>query len=86
MTMRLLLDGELRIAGGIVCTGFDEFRWLRPVRPGDSLHLESEVVEVRPSKAKPAQGIVKVRITTFNQQNEAVLALLANPVVPRGQR
>ena len=83
MTMRLLLDGELRIASGIVGTGFDEFRWLRPVRPGDSLHLECEVVEVKPSKTKPAQGIVKVKITTFNQQNEPVLVLLANLVVPR---
>jgi len=83
MTMRLLLDGELRIAGGIISTGFDEFRWVRPVRPGDSLRIESEVVEVRPSKSKPEQGLAKIRITTFNQKDEAVLILLANLVVSR---
>lgn len=83
MTMRLLVDSELRIAGGIIGMGFDEFRWLRPVRPGDALHLESEIVAVEPSKTKPAQGLAKVRITTFNQRNEPVLVLLAKLVVPR---
>ena len=47
LTMRLLVDGELKPAGGIVGTGFDEFRWPRPVRPGDELHVESEILEVR---------------------------------------
>jgi hypothetical protein len=83
MIMRLLVDSELRIAGGIIGMGFDECRWLRPVRPGDSLHVESEVVAVEPSKTKPAQGLAKVRITTFNQNNEPVLVLLAKLVVPR---
>jgi acyl dehydratase len=44
VTMRLLVDGELKPAGGIVGTGFDEFRWPRPVRPGDELHIESEIL------------------------------------------
>jgi acyl dehydratase len=56
MTMRLLVESELKPAGGIVGAGFDEFRWPRPVRPGDELHLESEVLEVRPSKSRPEQG------------------------------
>jgi len=52
MTMRLLVESELKPAGGIVGAGFDEFRWPRPVRPGDELYLESEILEVRPSKSR----------------------------------
>src|SRR6516165_1550507 len=72
MTMRLLVEGELRPAGGIVGAGFDEFRWPHPVRPGDELRLESEILEVRPSKSRPQQGLIKVRTTTFNQDGKAV--------------
>jgi acyl dehydratase len=82
-TMRLLVEGELKPAGGIVGAGFDEFRWPRPVRPDDELHLESEVLEVRPSKSRPDQGLIKVRTTTFNQNGEPVLILVGNLVVPR---
>jgi acyl dehydratase len=83
LTMRLLVEGELKPADGIVGAGFDEFRWPRPVRPGDELRLESEVLEVRPSKSRPDQGLIKVRTTTFNQNDEAVQVLVANLVVPR---
>ena len=83
LTMRLLVDGELRPAGGIVGAGFDEFRWPRPVRPGDELHVESEVLEVRPSKTRPEQGMIKVRTTTLNQNDEAVQISVGNLVVRR---
>jgi acyl dehydratase len=83
VTMRLLVESELKPAGGIVGAGFDEFRWPRPVRPGDELRIESEVLEVRPSKSRPEQGLIKVRTTTLNQDGEAVQVLVANPVVPR---
>jgi acyl dehydratase len=82
-TMRLLVDGELRPAGGIVGAGFDEFRWPRPVRPGDALRVESEILEVRPSKSRPEQGMVKVRTTTLNQRDEVVQVSVGNLVVPR---
>jgi len=81
--MRLLVEGELKPAGGIVGAGFDEFRWPRPVRPGDELRVESEVLEVRPSKSRPDQGLIKVRTTTLNQNGEAVQVVIANLVVPR---
>jgi len=81
--MRLLVDGELKPAGGIVGAGFDEFRWPRPVRPGDELRVESQVLEVRPSKSRPEQGLIKVRTTTLNQADEPVQILVANLVVPR---
>lgn len=81
--MRLLVDSELKPAGGIVGAGFDEFRWPRPVRPGDELRCESEILEVRPSKSKPGQGLVKVRMTACNQHDEPVLVMVGNLVVPR---
>src|SRR6267154_6296811 len=83
MTMRLLVESELKPAGGIVGAGFDEFRWPRPVRPGDELHLESEILEVRPSKSRPEQGLIKVRTTTKNQNGEPVQVSIGNLVVPR---
>ncbi|MEH3145163.1 MAG: MaoC family dehydratase [Methylobacterium frigidaeris] len=83
LTMRLLVDGGLPLAGGIVGAGMDELRWPRPVRPGDRLRLESEVLEVRPSHSRPDQGLVKARTTTLNQDGEPVQVLVANLVVPR---
>lgn len=83
VTMRLLVESELKPAGGIVGVGCDEFRWPRPVRPGDELHVESEVLEVRPSKSRLEQGLIKVRTTTLNQNGEPVQILVANLVVPR---
>ena len=81
--MRLLVESELNPAGGIVGAGFDEFRWPRPVRPGDELRVECEVLEVRPSKSRPAQGLIKLRTTTLNQDDEAVLMYVVNMVVQR---
>jgi acyl dehydratase len=83
LTMRLFVESEFRPAGGIIGAGFDEFRWPLPVRPGDELHLEIEVLEVRPSKSRPNQGMVKVRITTLNQNGEPVQVNVGNLVVPR---
>jgi acyl dehydratase len=83
LTMRLLVESEIKPVGGIVGAGFDEFRWPRPVRPGDELRVESEVLEVRPSKSRPEQGIIKVRTTTLNQNSEAVQISIGNLVVPR---
>jgi acyl dehydratase len=83
LTMRLLVESEIKPAGGIVGAGFDEFRWPRPVRPGDELRVESEVLEVRPSKSRPEQGVIRVRTTTLNQNGEAVQIFVGNLVVPR---
>jgi len=83
MTMRLLVASELQPAGGIVGAGFDEFRWPSPVRPGDELRVESEVLEVRPSKSRPEIGVVKLRTTTLNQKNETVQISVGSLVVPR---
>jgi acyl dehydratase len=81
--MRLLVETELKPAGGLVGAGLDECRWPRPVRPGDELRVECEVIEVRPSKSRPAQGLIKLRTTTLNQHDEAVLVYVVNMVVQR---
>lgn len=71
MTMRLCLASEFRPAGGILGIG-GELNWLKPVRPGDQLRVEIEIVETRTSRSRPRHGIVKVRIATRNQDGEIV--------------
>jgi acyl dehydratase len=83
LTMRLLVEGGLPIVGGVIGAGVEEMRWSKPVRPGDTLRVESEVLEVRPSRSRPDQGLVKIRSTTFNQNNEPVQVMTSNVVVPR---
>ena len=83
ITMRLLVHGDLRPAGGIIGLGLEEMQWPRPVRPGDELHVETEILQVRPSASKPSQGLLKVRNTTFNQKGEAVLSQTVNLLVLR---
>jgi acyl dehydratase len=83
VTMKLLVEGGLPLAGGIIGAGVEEVRWPRPVRPGDRLHVESEVLEVRPSRSRPGQGIAKIRTSTLNQNNEPVQVMTSNLVVQR---
>jgi acyl dehydratase len=83
VTMRLLVESEFRPAGGVVGAGFDDIHWPRPVRPGDELRIESEVLEVRPSKSRPALGLIKLRTTTLNQNGEAVQVSVGNLLIPR---
>lgn len=83
VTMKLLVEGGLPLAGGIIGAGVEEVRWPRPVRPGDRLRVESEVLEVRPSRSRPEQGIAKVRTTTLNQNSEPVQIMTSNLVVQR---
>ena len=82
ITMRLLVDAGLPLAGGIVGVG-GEIAWPQPTRPGDMLQVESEVLEVTPSRSRPDRGMVKVRSLTRNQRNEVVQQLLAKLIVPR---
>jgi acyl dehydratase len=83
VTMRLLVESELNPAGGLVGAGLDECRWPKPVRPGDMLRVECEVTDVRPSKSRPEQGVIKLRTTTLNQNDEPVMVYVVNMVVPR---
>jgi acyl dehydratase len=83
LTMRLIADGEFRPAGGVLGVGFDDLSWPHPVRSGDELHAESEVVDVRPSKSRPDRGLIRVRTTTINQNGETVQIFTGNLLVPR---
>jgi acyl dehydratase len=62
--------------------GVDDLRWMKPVRPGDTLHLEGEVVELIPSRSKP-QGVARVKWTAYNQHGEAVYTFNPIAIVPR---
>ena len=61
--------------------GVDDLRWIKPVRPGDTLHLEGEVVELIPSRTKP-QGVARVKWTAYNQHGEAVYTFTPVAIVP----
>src|SRR5262245_9817459 len=82
ITMRLLVGSGLPIAGGIIGSG-GEVAWPRPTRPGDVLHVVSEVEEVTPSRSRPNRGMVRVRSETRNQRGEVVQVLISKLVVPR---
>ncbi len=82
LTMRLLVQNGLPIAGGIVGSG-GELSWLKPARPGDTLRVESEIVEVTPSRSRPDRGSVRVRSETRNQHGDVVQTFTARLVVPR---
>ena len=76
LTMRMLTSGGLPVATGVIGVG-GELAWPRPVRPGDELRVESEVLAITPSRSKPNQAIVTVRTTTTNQNRETVQVLTA---------
>jgi acyl dehydratase len=82
VTMRLLVDGGAPIAGGIIGGGV-EISWPRPVRPGDVLQVESEVIAITPSRSRPDRGTVSLRSETRNQRGEPVQILTSRLVVPR---
>lgn len=83
LTMRLLVEGRLTPAGGVIGLGFDELRWPRPVRAGDVLSVQSEILEVRESTSRPGHGVIKVRFTTSNQTGEAVQIATGSLLVRR---
>jgi len=81
-TTRLLVDGELALSEGIMGVG-GEISWPRPTRAGDTLQVESEVLEIVPSRSKPRQAMVKIRNTTLNQKGEVLQVFTASVVVFR---
>lgn len=83
LTMRLLVEGELKVAGGLVGAGAEAVRWPRPVRPDDTLRVESEVLEVRPSASRPDRAVVRLRTVTSDQEGQAVMEQVATLIVPR---
>jgi acyl dehydratase len=82
ITMKLLVESGLPLSGGIIGSG-GEISWPKPTRPGDTLHVVSEIEEVTPSRSRPDRGMIRVRSETRNQHGEVVQVLVAKLVVPR---
>lgn len=83
LTMRLLVNGELQLAGGLVGLGVTDLRWPRAVLPGDTLSAVVEVLTVLPSASRPDRGTALLRTTTSNQRGEPVLVMTSKQLVPR---
>jgi acyl dehydratase len=84
VAMRLLVTGGLPLADGIIGLG-GQLDWTNPTRPGDILHVESEILEIKPSRSKPNQAIVTVRSTTLNQNGILVSVFTSKLMVFKRQ-
>ena len=82
LTMKLLVASDLKIVGGLIGAGVEELRWPRPVRPGDVLHVECEILETRVSKSQPNRGVAKTRISTLDRAGNPVQQMIVNMIVP----
>lgn len=76
MTMAMLVENlKKHRQAGLGSPGLDELRWLKPVYPGDTLRVESEITEVRPSRSRPEMGSIHSTITVFNQDDVPVMRM-----------
>jgi acyl dehydratase len=82
VTMRLLVDGGLPLAGGAIGLGVD-IEWRTPVRPGDVLHVEGEVIELIPSRTRPTRGRLVTRNATLNDHGSVVQVAVTRMLLPR---
>jgi acyl dehydratase len=80
---RMVIETGVFRAASMGSPGFDELRWLKPVRPGDTLHTEIEVTEKRPSSSKSDRGILRIAYSIKNQKDEAVLTFLSMHLLKR---
>lgn len=92
MAMRMMCDGYILESASLGSPGLENIRWLKPVRPGDTLHVRSVVLEARPMDSKPHVGLLRVRTEVLNQNNEEVMQMEGygmyrrrNPGAPKEQ-
>jgi acyl dehydratase len=83
LVMRLVVDAKPLGGLPILGLGVDGIEWPHPVRPGDTIHVEMEVLAIRPSQSQPTHGVVKIRSTARNQRGEIVYVVTPNCWVPR---
>jgi acyl dehydratase len=83
LSFRLFAQTRARAACSLGSPGVDELRWLKPVRPGDTLRATVQVVEQRPSGSKPDRGIIRLHWTALNQRSEPVLTMTSMQLVKR---
>lgn len=82
MTMRMVVDNmKANQQAGLGSPGIDELRWLKPVYPGDTLRIESEILSKRRSQSRPDMGMFKGRTTVFNQDDVAVMSMVSNGMI-----
>jgi acyl dehydratase len=80
-TMRLLVDHFLSESSSLGSPGIDELRWLKPVRPSETLRVRVTILDTRKSKSKPDRGFVRSKIETLNSEEETVMSLIATTIV-----
>ena len=80
---RLVWDTGIIAASSMGSPGFDELRWLKPVKPGDTIRVDAEIVEQTPSRSKPDRGIVRIAYRYLNQRGEVVLTFTAMHLLRR---
>jgi acyl dehydratase len=83
LTMRMMVQGENSLAGGLIGLGAESLQWPNAVRPGDRIAAACEVVAMRASTSRPNYGVVKIRTVTVNQDEKVVLSMVATQLVLR---
>ncbi len=81
IAMRLRVE-SLRVAGGMIGAGVEEMRFTQPVRPGDLLHTETEILSARRSTHRPEISVVKSSTVVLNQRNEVVMRSVVSFIAP----
>jgi acyl dehydratase len=82
--LRMMLQAQVFAPGASLGSpGLDELRWVKPVRPGDTLRLTGETIETRPSRSKPDRGVLRYKMTVLNQRDEAVMTMIGNQILKR---
>jgi acyl dehydratase len=82
LTMKMLTEADIDIAGGLIGAGMEDLRWPTPLVPGDTIHVRVEILESRASKSRPEIGIVRARIRALREDGAAVQEMIANLIVP----
>lgn len=82
IAMKLAVGDGAWIAGGFIGAG-GELAWPNPTRPGDALTVESEIIEIKPSRSRPDRGMVVLRMETRNQRGELAQVFTVNLLTPR---
>ena len=83
LIMRLFCDGIIGDTASLGSPGIDEMRWLKPVRPGDTLSLRMTVTDCVPSRSKPDRGIIRTLLELSNQRGEVVVSIKGMNLIRR---
>jgi acyl dehydratase len=83
LAMRMMADGFVLASASMGSPGVEELRWLKPVRPGDSLTLRATVLEMRTSNRRPGMGFVKFAYEMLDQTDTCVMTLVSTMMIAR---